>query len=395
MLNDYYQKTKRKPLIWLRFIDDIFFIWPHGHETLNDFLDFAQNYSSSKRMKSKIKFEIHQSTESVNFLDVNITLTNGRLSTSLYSKPTDSHLYLDNSSCHPEHVIKNIPKGQFLRLRRICSDTTDFIRECNRYIAYFIARGYDKDKLYETSREVLRLDRNSLLTTNRNIDKKQHDQSIFITTWHPSLRFLHRILRKHFFHIQNDDSLKEIFPEVPMVAFRRKKSIRNYIVRNDINPPQKNTEPTMPCNNCKKTCHLINQSSVINNNKNGRRIKVSAGGNCKTTNIIYVARCKKHDLLYIGHTGDDLARRFSKHRYDNNNRPNNNELTKHLNSSKHNFERDLEISILKKDVPTLGLREYYEDKFICKLGTLQPNGLNVELNQYGKDMYASFQKLLR
>ena len=98
--------------------------------------------------------------------------------------------------------------------------------------------------------------------------------------------------------------------------------------------------------------------------------------------------------MYIGHTGDDLARRFSKHRYDNNNRPNNNELTKHLNSSKHNFERDLEISILKKDVSTLGLREYYEDKFICKLGTLQPNGLNVDLNQFGKDMYASFQKLL-
>ena len=131
---------------------------------------YAYNVYAYKKKKS-----VHQSTESINFLDVNITLTNGRLSTSLYFKPTDSHLYLDNSSCHPEHEIKNIPKGQFLRLRRICSDITDFIRECNRYIAYFIARGYDKDKLYETSREVLRLDRNSLSTTNRNIDQKQHD----------------------------------------------------------------------------------------------------------------------------------------------------------------------------------------------------------------------------
>ena len=79
-------------------------------------------------MKSKIKFEINQSTERVHFLDVTIMLVDGAIATTVYSKPTDSHLYLNVHSCHPEHVIKNIPKSQFLRLRRICSSSFDF---CN------------------------------------------------------------------------------------------------------------------------------------------------------------------------------------------------------------------------------------------------------------------------
>ena len=128
ILDDYYAKTGLKPLIWIRYIDDIFLIWTHGADTLQDFINFTQSYSTKKQMKSKIKFEINQSTESVHFLDVTIMLVDGAIATTVYSKPTDSHLYLNVHSCHPEHVIKNIPKSQFLRLRRICSSSFDFMQ---------------------------------------------------------------------------------------------------------------------------------------------------------------------------------------------------------------------------------------------------------------------------
>ena len=76
-------------------------------------------------MKSKIKFEIHLSTNAVHFLDVIVSLKHGKLRTTLFTKPTDSHLNLNTSSCHPSHVLKNIPKGQFIRLRRTCSRKSD------------------------------------------------------------------------------------------------------------------------------------------------------------------------------------------------------------------------------------------------------------------------------
>ena len=33
-LNDFYKETGKKPSMWLRFIDDIFFILTHGKESL-------------------------------------------------------------------------------------------------------------------------------------------------------------------------------------------------------------------------------------------------------------------------------------------------------------------------------------------------------------------------
>ena len=51
-------------------------------------------------MKSKIKFEIHFSTNEVHFLDITVSLKHGKLRTTLFTKPTDLHLYLNTSSCH-------------------------------------------------------------------------------------------------------------------------------------------------------------------------------------------------------------------------------------------------------------------------------------------------------
>ena len=48
-------------------------------------------------MKSKIKFEIRLSTNEVHFIDVTVSLKHGKLRTALFTKPTDSHFYLNTS----------------------------------------------------------------------------------------------------------------------------------------------------------------------------------------------------------------------------------------------------------------------------------------------------------
>ena len=111
LLHDYSQKTGLSPLVWFRFIDEVFFIWTGSKNSLDHFISFTQNYSKFKNMKSKIKSEIHFSTNQVHFLDVTVSLKLGKLRTTLFTKPTDSHFYLNISYCHPSHVLKNIPKG--------------------------------------------------------------------------------------------------------------------------------------------------------------------------------------------------------------------------------------------------------------------------------------------
>ena len=94
LLRDYSQKTGLSPLVWFRFIDDIFFIWTGNKDSLDHFISFTQNYSKSKNMKSKIKFEIHLSTNEIYFLVVRISLKYGKLRTTLFTKPTDSQFIL-------------------------------------------------------------------------------------------------------------------------------------------------------------------------------------------------------------------------------------------------------------------------------------------------------------
>ena len=53
---DYFQKTGLSPLIWFRFIDDIFIIWTSNKNLFYHFISFTQNYSKSKNMIMFTKF---------------------------------------------------------------------------------------------------------------------------------------------------------------------------------------------------------------------------------------------------------------------------------------------------------------------------------------------------
>ena len=78
-------------------------------------------------------------------------------------------------------------------------------------------------------------------------------------------------------------------------------------------------------------------------------------------------------------TSEKLSDRFSKHRYDIKKRPGNSELAEHFHND-HNIESDLGAVILqqlKDDNPHA--RACYEDRWICKLQSLQPNGMNLDV----------------
>ena len=112
-------------MIWWRYIDDIYYIWEHGEESLETFLNKLNTFNPT------IKFTAEYSKETINFLDVNVRLVEGELMTDLFVKPTDTHQFLDPSSSHPYHCKKGIPYSQTLKLNRICSDKESFDKRCN------------------------------------------------------------------------------------------------------------------------------------------------------------------------------------------------------------------------------------------------------------------------
>ena len=166
-------------------------------------------------MKSVMKFEVNKSTTSVNFLDVTVSLEGGKLKSNLYSKPTDAFLYLNKASNHPRHVTNNIPKGQFIRIRRICSEKADYFANCSKLNSFFVKRGYDLKFLNKVVEEVSKLDRDKLLEDKEKTATKD-PQMIFVCEWHPLLASVPAILKKHYPILKNDTKTSTIFPSHPM-----------------------------------------------------------------------------------------------------------------------------------------------------------------------------------
>ena len=81
-----------QPLIWLRFIDDIFSLWTHGLEQLEIFNTWLNSCHPN------LKFMYTHSDTSVDFLDTTVRLVDNRLTTDLFIKPTASLSYLHRNS---------------------------------------------------------------------------------------------------------------------------------------------------------------------------------------------------------------------------------------------------------------------------------------------------------
>ena len=87
-----------QPMLYTRYIDDIFFLWTHGEQSLKQLHDDINKFHPT------IRLTMDYSPESVAFLDTSISMKEGHLSTSLYRKPTDNLTMLHFSSFHPKHV---------------------------------------------------------------------------------------------------------------------------------------------------------------------------------------------------------------------------------------------------------------------------------------------------
>ena len=114
-----------KPELFGRYIDDCLGATSCTKEELERFIGFVNSFHPA------LKFTWEISETSVTFLDINISVQDNKLATSVHFKPTDSHSYLLYSSSHPSHVKDSVPYSQFLRLRRLCSEDSDFNSKCD------------------------------------------------------------------------------------------------------------------------------------------------------------------------------------------------------------------------------------------------------------------------
>ena len=110
------------PLMYRRFIDDVFFAWTSTEEELKLFL----THMNQQHPYIKFTTTYDMETKNVPFLDMSVTIKNGKIITDLYKKETAVVQYLLPSSCHASHQWQNTIFSLAYRLRRICSTDESF-----------------------------------------------------------------------------------------------------------------------------------------------------------------------------------------------------------------------------------------------------------------------------
>ena len=215
-----------QPLLYLRYIDDIFIIWQHGETELDIFIEHMNTCSEH------IKFTTERSTKEIAFLDTLVKLVGRSIHTDLYSKPTDSHNYLYYNSAHPQKCKDSIPYSQFLRVRRICTSKEDFDNHVLALARHFLRRKYPLKLLQDAAALARNKDRDLLLTPPARTEDEDANKRIFlITTYHPDDNQVQQIVHNNWDFLGRNQTTQHLHQHKLVCGYRRPKNLRDILCK--------------------------------------------------------------------------------------------------------------------------------------------------------------------
>ena len=294
-----------KPLVWFRFIDDVFSIWTHGQEKLDSFLE------ELNRCKSFLKFTYESSKTSIALLDLKLSLSNGYLSTDLHIKFTDRHQFLHYTSCHLDHTKRSIIYSQSLGMSRICFYKSDFLKHLESMNSRFDIRGYP-NKLIEHEMEKMKIFRNDNVPRQRDLRKGVP----LVLTYHPLFKSFGKIINKNIYLLYMNNEVKKVFTHKPMISFCSARKMSNYLVRTKLYP-EEGTKGSFKCGSKRcEVCQNVNETSTFASTVTGETDITNNKFNSNDKCLVYLLTCNCCKKQCVGQTVDEF--RFRWNNYKNN-----------------------------------------------------------------------------
>ncbi|XP_069484193.1 serine/threonine-protein kinase 38-like isoform X1 [Ambystoma mexicanum] len=301
--NPFHEKISR----WFRYIDDIIFIWRGDETALENFLEWINSQTS------EIQFSLERSNRDINFLDLTISVKENKLLCSLFQKETDRNTLLHYRSFHPNNLRNNLPFGQFLRIRRNCTELQHYKENAISLQIKLRNRGYPNKLVKNTRKRAQYIPRETLLMPKiRNSEVEQ--QITCVSTFCPNTTHLKATIKKFWPLIQiclPDEPL-------PRMALKRGKNLKDILTHARLNKkPQRSELWSLreivghhPCGTC-SVCKLTKKTTSFKIKQQDWKLKHFS--NCKTPNVIYVIECPC-GLRYVGQTKRQVNKRIGEHR---------------------------------------------------------------------------------
>ena len=345
------------PILFIRYLDDIFFIWPDSEETLKNFENFLNNLIPD----IKINFEF--SKNEISFLDVLIYTNNGTLHTKTFFKETDTHQLLHTNSFHPKHTFNGLIKSQLIRFKRLSSTQQNYNDTCKTLFGFLKNRGYNQSKLRKLQHNIWY----NYVEPDKETKKIKSNMIPIIVDYCS----VGKKLASEFKNLlKNNKFTKEI---KFITAYKNGKNLKQMLVKSKLennNIGAFHGCSQVRCQTCKsyapptKSCKIYSTSETIN---------VKNKIYCDSRNILYLITCQKCHKQYIGETGRTLRDRLNDHKSAIKNRSKT-PISIHFNDQNHSV---LDLKITPIEIIENHLSRIQKEKELqIKFKTLFPSGIN-------------------
>ena len=237
----------------------------------------------------------------VNFLNIKFRFDCiGDLQTDLYVKPTDARSYLYYGSSHPNHVFAGVLYSSCLLLRRIINNNERLEKQLDELKNCFIACAYPKKMVENIANKVKNLKRSLSKKPETSEDMQNKIRVISTFQADPQITkvteaYSHDLLQTRSF-AKTSENLDTSKTKIFQYVKRTGPSLMNKLDKSKELAMGKKIK-TQPCHKSKcQLCGMIcKQEQLTFNNYKVR----SAGGNCTTSNIVYLLICTLCELSYI------------------------------------------------------------------------------------------------
>ena len=208
-----------------------------------------------------------------------------------------------------------------------------------------------------------------------------------VVTYHPGLPNIGGILRDLQPLLHCSGKCRKAVKDVPMVAFRRPKSLGDYLVHSKLKPLRsQGCKPpgTVKCGGRRcQVCEHLTIGDRFESSNTKKAYSINYALNCNSSNVVYLLSCKVCGIQYVGSTSTKFRLRFNNHksrirvhtRFSANEKLRDDLIYQHFNGPGHNGLDDISVQLIDQVACGKDLVDK-EGQWAYRLKCLKPLGLN-------------------
>ena len=176
-----------------------------------------------------------------------------------------------------------------------------------------LSRNYNKNIVKAAIQKAESLDR---LEALKKVVKYQTNRVILAICYHLCLTSVSTVVNTHWNTMTQDPTLKKVFSEPPLLAFKQPPNLRSMFIRAKLPTKSRPSRVNIGTHTCGKQCKVwsyINTANVIKSNVTKEVVKYKGDFSCKTVGVVYLISCTKCTIQYIGQTTRKFSIRMKEH----------------------------------------------------------------------------------